>query len=157
MKKYKIIIVLVIVFCIITICCFIINKSNENNFTQLYSAVDEKGYGIAPSEISNIDYDRPEDNVEWKRTLSIIYPQIYGMDDFEKEQLINGVIIDSIIGSRRGGLHRSYIEYKSSYEIIKADRKILNILVIGEVHSPQKFNEIKYNIVIDLEKCEIRK
>lgn len=122
---------------------------NDNNFpVKWYS--DGNTYGVAPSELTNKDMKRPENNSEWVKTLLIRYPQLYNMEDYDKEKRINDILYKKAAYYHNVLESRDYIEYNVDYQIMKADDNIISILFLGEVTDSQASNRFAHAVTIDI-------
>lgn len=126
-------------------------KDNKASFNPEHYIL-TKDYGVAPSVLKNEDMPRPEENKEWTKSLIIRYPQLYNMEDVEKEERVNDVLFKEALNIRDVMNNRNYIEYKIDYKVMEANEKILSVLFTGFIKSPQKANNLAYSITIDLKK-----
>ena len=108
-------------------------------------------YCIAPSEFTNNDMVRPEDNTEWIKSLAIKYPRIYDLQDYEKEERLNDMIFKEVIYYHDIMENRDYIEYSVDYKIMEANDELISILFLGEVDDNHTSNRFAYAITIDIE------
>lgn len=186
MKNNKFVISLLIIFGILifTSCSFIVAKEkvisehtmlkNNSSAKSIDDVVESEtedtfpdkwyakvnGYGIAPSELTNIDMARPDDNTEWIKSLVIKYPQVYNLQDYEKEKRINDIIFKKVIYYNDILANRDYIEYSVDYKIMEANDEIISILFLGEVSDNHTSNRLAHTITIDIEsekKLELEK
>ena len=124
--------------------------NNEPTFDNKYYFLN-KYYGIALSTLENNDKPRPEENQRWIRSLTINYPQLYNMENIDKENRLNDMLFKEALDIRDIINDREYIEYSIDYEIMEANEEVISILFTGFVHSPQKVNNIVYTVTIDLD------
>lgn len=109
-----------------------------------------ESYSIGLSVIENKDMSRPEGNKEWIKTLKINYPQIYNMEDYDKEVRLNNLLINAAMNKMDFINERDYIDYTINYKIMEVNENILSILFIGESHYPGRAYNMAYTITIDL-------
>ena len=107
-------------------------------------------YSIAPSELVNKDLDRPEDNSEWTKSLEIKYPQIYNLEDTEKQEKINDLLFKKITTQYNILENRDYIEYFSDYKITYADDERFSVLITGTVSDYRSSNRFAFAMTIDI-------
>ncbi len=129
-------------------------KDNKASFDHKHY-ITNKDYGVAPRVLKNEDMPRPEGNKEWIKSLTICYPQLYNMEDIDKEERINDVLFKEVLNIRDVMNNRNYVEYDIDYRIIEANEKILSVLFTGFIKSPQKANNLAYSVTIDLNKERI--
>ncbi len=133
-----------------------VEKENQSEVNDNKTLFDPKYYfasnyyGVAPSILKNDDMPRPEENKEWIKSLEITYPQLYNMEDIDKEEHINDILFKEALNIRDIFNNRNYIEYNINYIIMEATDKVLSILFTGFIESPQKANNIAYSVTIDL-------
>ncbi len=113
-----------------------------------------KVYSIAPSELLNRDLDRPEDNSEWIKSLIFKYPQLYNMEDGEKQKRINDIIYKKMITRHNVLENRDYIEYFTDYKIMYSDDEFFSVLFTGEVSDYRTSNRFAFGMTIDIEDGE---
>ena len=113
-----------------------------------------KLYSIAPSELINRDMDRPEENSEWIKSLKISYPQLYNLEDTEKQAKINDLIFKKVITQHEILENRDYIEYLSDYKIMYSDDKFFSVLFTGEVSDYRASNSFAFAMTINIEDGE---
>ncbi|SHO53124.1 hypothetical protein [Anaerocolumna xylanovorans] len=124
-------------------------KEEDNKFpVKWYADVNE--YGIAPSELTSKDMERPENSSEWTKTLVIKYPQLYNLEDYEKEKNINDMLYREAAYYHDTLGSRDYIEYSVDYEIMEANDDRISILFLGEVSDHQTSNRFAHAITIDI-------
>ncbi|GKX29356.1 hypothetical protein SH1V18_18360 [Vallitalea longa] len=110
-----------------------------------------KSYSIAPTELTNIDMARPDDNSEWIKSLIIKYPQIYNLKDIEKEKRINDMIYKEVLYYHDILDNRDYIDYSADYKIMEANEKNISILFTGEINDQKEANRFAHAITIDVD------
>lgn len=123
--------------------------NNVKIFDTKYYILNEN-YGIALSTLENNDKPRPEENVRWIRSLTINYPQIYNMEDVDKENRLNNILFKEALNIRDIINDIDYIEYKIDYEIKEANEDVISILFTGHVYDYAHANDIVYAVTIDL-------
>lgn len=126
------------------------DKEIDKDFSSdLYSQ--NKVYSIAPSELLDRDLERPDDNTEWTKSLTIMYPQLYNMEDGEKQKKINDLIFKKVITHHNILENRDYIEYHIDYKIMHSDDEFFSILFTGEVSDYRSSNRFAFGITINIE------
>jgi len=111
-------------------------------------------YSIAPSEISNADMERPDDNSEWLKSLKIKYPQLYNMEDTENQKRINELLYKKVVSHHNILENRKYIDYFISYQIMYSNDELFSVLFKGEVSEHQTANSFAFAITINIEDAE---
>lgn len=122
---------------------------NETTFDPRYYTLNEN-YGIALSTLENNDKPRPEENENWIRSLTINYPQVYNMEDTEKQNRLNDILFKEALNIRDILNDIDYIEYRIDYEIMEANEDVISILFTGHVYDFAHANEIVDTVTIDL-------
>ncbi|WOO34605.1 hypothetical protein R2R35_12410 [Anaerocolumna sp. AGMB13020] len=143
---------------LLTACSF--KDSADNNGEQMKAvredAFSDKWYAstgrfeIAPGELTNIDLARPDNNNGWTKTLEIKYPQIYNMEDSEKETRINDTLYKEAVNYHDVLTNRSYHDYRVDYQLMEVNQDIVSILFLGEVSDLKTANSFAHAVTIDM-------
>lgn len=121
----------------------------EDTFSQKWYASTDK-FGIAPGELTNIDLDRPDNNNEWNKTLEIKYPQVYNMEDSEKENRINDSLYKEAVNYHDVLSNRNYHDYRVDYQLMEVNQDVISILFLGEVSDLKTANSFAHAVTIDM-------
>lgn len=108
-------------------------------------------YSVAPSELSKKDMNRPEDNSEWLKSLVIRYPQIYNLEDYQRQSRINDFLYNKVISYHNILSKGEYINYTLNYKIMSANNDILSILYYGEIEDYRTENSFAFATTLKLE------
>ncbi len=143
---------------LLTACSF--KDSADNNGEQMKTVREDtfsdKWYAstgrfeIAPGELTNKDLARPDNNDGWTKTLEIKYPQIYNMEDSEKENRINDTLYKEAVNYHDVLTNRNYHDYRVDYQLMEVNQDIVSILFLGEVSDLKTANSFAHAVTIDM-------
>lgn len=125
------------------------NDKDDEFSSEMYYQSEQ--YSIAPSELLKKDMNRPEDNSEWLKSLAIRYPQIYNLEDNQRQSRINDFLYSKVMSYHNILSEREYINYILDYKIMSANDDTLSILFYGEVEDYQTENSFAFATTLNLE------